>query len=151
MSEILSFADYGFGDGKREGSVHRQRFTVDFDYDVHFTRGLFAPGNRLLADVLDRKREGRRHRALVCIDSGVADAMPDLSARIKAWFHEHQDKAELAGCPEIVPGGEAVKNDWSVVEDLMVAIGNQHLDRQSFVIAIGGGSVLDMVGFVAAL
>jgi 3-dehydroquinate synthase len=33
----------------------------------------------------------------------------------------------------------------------MFAFGNHHLDRQSYVLAIGGGAVLDMIGFVAAL
>lgn len=133
------------------GSVYSQRFSVDFDYDVHFTRGVFDPSSELLLDVLDRRREGRRHRVLVCLDSGVLEAHPDLPRRIKDYAHEHQDRLELVGSPEIVPGGEEAKVDWKIVEDLMVTLGNHHMDRQSFVIAIGGGSVLDMVGFVTAL
>jgi 3-dehydroquinate synthase len=33
----------------------------------------------------------------------------------------------------------------------MTTLGDHHMDRQSFVMAVGGGSVLDMVGFATAL
>jgi 3-dehydroquinate synthase len=137
----------------REGSktVYTQRFSVDFDYEVHFTRGVFAPENPLLLRVLSRKEAGKRHRVFSLIDSGVAEAHPALARSIKDYFHEHQESLELVASPEVVPGGERVKESWTVVEDLMVAFGNQHLDRHSFVLAIGGGSMLDMAGFVTAL
>ncbi|MBI4600730.1 MAG: 3-dehydroquinate synthase [Planctomycetes bacterium] len=135
----------------QDAAVYRQRFSVDFDYEVHFTRDVFRKDNPLLLQVLDRKAEGRRHRVFVCVDSGVAEARPGLIREIKDWFHERQAKAELVASPEVIPGGERAKLGWQTVEDLMVAFGNHHLDRQSFVLAIGGGSVLDMVGFAAAL
>ena len=139
------------GSNRPFGDVVRQRFSVDFDYDVHFTRDVFQSDNSLLLRVLDRNEERRRHRVFVCVDSGVADAHPKLIPQIKAYFHVHQKAAELVAAPQVVTGGEKVKSDWGVVEDLMVTLGNHHLDRQSYVVAIGGGSVLDMVGFVAAL
>ena len=136
---------------RAESSVYRQFFAVPFDYDVHFTRDVFRPQNRLLLEVLDRKKEERRHRVFVCIDRGLAEARADLVREVLDYFHVHQSEVELVNSPEIVPGGEAAKSVFQVVEDLMVALGNQHMDRQSYVMAIGGGSVLDMVGFVTAL
>ena len=124
-----------------------QRFSVPFDYPMHFARDIFDAGNPLLADVIDRRRESRRHRCLVCIDSGVAAAHPQLVARVKAYFHDRPALLELAGEPIVIPGGETAKTGWGPVRDLMWTLGNLHLDRQSFVLAIGGGSVLDMVGF----
>ena len=131
--------------------VYLQRITVPFEYPVCFTRHLFAPENPLLADVLDRRQEGRRHRAAVFIDAGVAAAWPELVKQVKAYFHDRPAALELAGEPSIVPGGEEVKRGWEAVRDVMWTLGNLHLDRQSFVIAIGGGSVLDMVGFAASI
>ncbi len=131
-------------------SVYSQKFSVEFDYDVHFTRSTFDEANEMFLDVLDRRGEGRRHRILVCVDSGVLETHPDLPRKIKDYCHAHQEKVELVGT-ETVPGGEEAKVDWKIVEDLMIALGNNHMDRQSYVVAIGGGSVLDMVGFVAAL
>ena len=49
------------------------------------------------------------------------------------------------------PGGEAVKNDFALVEKFMRLMLEAHLDRQSFVIIVGGGAVMDAVGLAAAL
>lgn len=131
--------------------VYRQEFSVPFDYPVYFTQQTFAADNPLLADVLDRRGEGRRHRAAVYVDAGLAQAQPGLIDRIKEYFHARPGLLELAEPPQVVPGGEAAKNGWGPVRDVMWTLGNLHMDRQSFVIAVGGGAMLDMVGFAASL
>ena len=131
--------------------AHEQRLAVPFDYPVHFTRRLFHLDNPLFARVLDRRGEGRRHRAIVLIDSGVAGAHPALVGRLKEYFHSRPDELELAAPPQVVRGGEEAKRGWDVIRDVLWTIGNLHLDRQSYVVAIGGGAVLDMVGFAASI
>ena len=130
--------------------VYAQSISVPFEYPVIFTRGLLAADNPLLADVLDRLDEGRCHRAMVVVDSGLDQAQPGLQRRIKAYFHAHPQRIELA-CLTVVPGGEVAKTDWDVVRDMMWTIGSTHLDRQSFVVALGGGAMLDMVGFATSI
>lgn len=130
--------------------TYQQSLTVTFEFPVVFTRDLFAADNPLLADVLDRLGERRRHRAMIAIDAGVDQAHPDLQHRIKEYFHAHPDGMELATIT-VLPGGEAAKTGWTVVRDVMWSIGSAHLDRQSFVIAVGGGAMLDMVGFAASI
>jgi 3-dehydroquinate synthase len=49
-----------------------------------------------------------------------------------------------------VPGGEKIKNELFHVEQMQRVLFDHHVDRHSFVIAIGGGAVLDAVGLVAA-
>ena len=49
-----------------------------------------------------------------------------------------------------MPGGEAAKNTPSLVEQIHSHIERVGLCRHSYVLAIGGGSVLDMVGYAAA-
>ena len=152
MTDILHMdSSGGTGSGRPADDVFHQRFSVDFDYEVHFTRNVFRADNELLLGVLNRKGEDRRHRVFVCIDSGVADAHPQLVRQIRDYGHVHQNDIDLVAAPEIVPGGESVKSNWQVVKDLMVSLGGHRLDRQSYVVAIGGGSVLDMVGFVTGL
>ncbi len=131
--------------------TYMQKFSVPFEYPVHFTHGLFAPGNTLLADTIDRLDERRRHRVVVYVDSGTAGAFPELIPQIKEYFHAHPQRLELAGVPAVLPGSEQAKTAWPLVRDVIWNIGNLHLDRQSFVLAIGGGGLLDMVGFAAAI
>ena len=130
--------------------VHSQSLTVPFEFPVIFTRNVFAADNPLLAETMNRLGEGRRHRAMVAIDSGVDAAHRDLQRRIKEYFHAHPARTELATMV-VVPGGEQAKNGWETVREVMWTIGSVHLDRQSFVIVVGGGAVLDMVGFAASI
>jgi 3-dehydroquinate synthase len=129
----------------------QQRITVEWDFPVVFTRALFAPENPVLAAALDRRQENRRHRALVYLDRQVARSRPELAEQVRAYFAAHAAKLELADEVQVVPGGEAVKNDFTLVEGFMRRMLERHLDRQSFVIIIGGGAVMDAVGLAAAL
>jgi len=129
---------------------YQQAFSVSFAYPVHFTHGVFDPGNPVLASVFGPREYGRSHRILVYLDDGVARATPDLPERITAYFKRHAG-LDLLAPPEILAGGEQAKDGWRGVQHVMTQIGNQHLCRHSFVVAVGGGSLLDMVGFAASL
>src|SRR5690625_3222898 len=128
-----------------------QKLSVDFEFPVIFTRGLFQEENPLLKKVCQRLKEGRRHRVLVYLDEGVAEAQPELVSQIQSWFSAYEEELELVALPQIVPGGEAVKNDPELVFDVVRVAKKHKLCRHSFIIAIGGGAVLDMVGLGAAL
>lgn len=128
-----------------------QKISVGFDFPVLFTRGLFEAGNSLLTDVFRRLGEERRHRVLIFLDAGVADALPDLAGQIQSWFAARESELELVAPPQVVPGGEAAKNDLQLVFDVVGTAMEHRLCRHSFVIAIGGGAVLDMVGLASSL
>jgi 3-dehydroquinate synthase len=128
-----------------------QTFSVTFSYPVYFTRGLFSPDNSVLRDLFRQAGERRRHRVLVCLDSGVASSIPGLEGEIRTWFQSNAEDVELMGEPWIVPGGEAAKNDPERVFELIRVAMRHRLCRHSFVMAIGGGGVLDTVGLAAAL
>ncbi len=128
-----------------------QKLTVPFDYPVAFTRGLFDPGNLLLSHTLDRLKEKRRHRVFVCLDAGMVRAQPDLPARITAYFEAHRGTIELAGRIEKVRGGEASKTDFNTVTQAIGWMAERKLCRHSVVMVIGGGSLLDVIGFAASL
>jgi len=131
------------------GSDHG--FSVPFAFPVHFTRNAWDPKNLAIVDTLRRHEPDRRHRVLVVIDDHVARAQPRLRAAILAYFDAHADSLELVSEPVLVPGGEAVKNDLAHPFSLLQVINDVGLDRQSCVAVIGGGAVLDMVSFAAAI
>jgi len=128
-----------------------QQIEVNWDFPVTFTHGLFKPENPVLADTMSRLGEKRRHRAMVFIDSRVATAQPELAAQVSRYFAAHSIRIELAVEPQQVPGGETVKNDFTLVEGFMRLMLEKHMDRQSFIIIIGGGAVMDAVGLAAGL
>jgi 3-dehydroquinate synthase len=73
-----------------ETLTHLQRFSVDYEFPVVFTAGLFSPDNPVLADTLARLEPDRRHRCLVFIDEGVLAARPGLADDIRAYAGRHR-------------------------------------------------------------
>jgi 3-dehydroquinate synthase len=129
----------------------RQEISVSWDFPVTFTHHLFDPANPVFAHTLDRLNEQRRHRVIVFIDSCVAAAHPNLGTQIRFYFGGLPDRLALARAPVIVEGGEGAKNDFNLVERFMRLLLECRMDRQSFVVIIGGGAVMDTVGLAAAL
>jgi 3-dehydroquinate synthase len=128
----------------------RQRLSVPFEYSVGFTEEAFASDNSLLLTLIAEREPAKRHRVLVVIDSGVLEAWPNLAADVPAYFARHASRIELVGPPELVIGGESSKNDPALIQRLHGLFQARHMDRHSFVLILGGGSVLDAVGFAAA-
>ncbi len=123
-------------------------FAVDYLHRLRFTRHAFDPANPVLREVLG-EAEASSGRLVAFVDQGVIDAWPDLAARLKNYVKSVPGFA-VAGDIRCVPGGEAAKNDWSVYEDTVRVIHDEGVCRHSTVLAIGGGAVLDVVGFAAA-
>jgi 3-dehydroquinate synthase len=126
------------------------RFSVPFEYEVRFTRNVFAVDNRSLVDALGRSGSSKRQRCFVVLDAGLCDARPGLESAIANYAAAHESAVELAGEPLVVPGGEQAKNDPSQVVRLQRALADRGIDRHAFCLIAGGGAVLDMAGFAAA-
>ncbi len=127
-----------------------QRFSVPFEYPVVFTRDLLDPGNNTLAWALSRLEPDGEHRAMVVVDQGLAAHWPSVDVEISAYFAQ-RDRLQLAGPVRRVPGGEAAKADSRTVDAVLGWIAEARLDRHAFVVALGGGAMLDAVGYAAAL
>ncbi len=127
-----------------------QSFAVEYEFPVHFTRELFSPANRVFVDTLRRREPERRHRCMVFVDDGVLNVRPRLPAEIEAYAEAHGRHIDLVAPPVAMPGGERVKIDLHFVEDMQRRIIERRIDRHSFVVAVGGGALLDAVGLVAA-
>jgi 3-dehydroquinate synthase len=128
----------------------RQRVRVDFEYPVYFSTGVLHPTNLLLRDLVARSADETPSRLIVVLDGGVAAHYSDLIAQIEEYCQRHRTVISLAAPVLIVPGGEAVKNDPTHVDDIHHLINQAGLCRHSYIVAIGGGAVLDAAGYAAA-
>lgn len=128
----------------------RQTVQVTFEYGVHFTHDLFAASNPLFYDVVSTDAARAPKKILVAIECGVAEARPQLSAAIAAYCKRYPRSLDLVCPPLLVEGGEAAKNTNEVALQVLQSINEHGLDRQSFVVAIGGGALLDVAGYAAA-
>jgi 3-dehydroquinate synthase len=127
-----------------------QSFEVPFAFPVLFTRGAFASDNPVMPRVLAPDPYGVPRKVLVLVDDGVAHAWPGLMRTIPERIDE-TDGIAFAGEITLIPGGERAKNGLAVVEQVARLAARHSVDRQSYVLAIGGGAVLDAVGLGAAL
>ena len=130
--------------------VRLQSFSVTYEYPVVFTRDAFALGNRCLVDALSRREPCKRHRCLICVDEGVLASLPDLASQIENYAAAHTGSIDLVGLVPVA-GGEICKNDPKTIPNLLEILSQRAIDRHSFVIAVGGGAVLDAVGYASTI
>ena len=128
-------------------SVIQRKIQVGWKLSVFFTENVFASGNLTLRNVL---ADAEPRKVLVVLEDALAQSQPNLECEIEKYFSEHADSLQLARSPLFVPGGEAAKNSITIVTDILSQIDRHHIDRQSYLIAIGGGALLDVAGFAAA-
>jgi 3-dehydroquinate synthase len=123
---------------------------VSYRHRVYFTRGVFGAGNDLLKQVLALERSNVIVKALVVVDETLAEAQPHLAADIENYFTRHSAELKLVCAPMIIEGGERAKNSYFHVSEIQSHVEKHHIDRHSYIIAIGGGALLDVVGLAAA-
>jgi 3-dehydroquinate synthase len=131
--------------------IHQQAFALRYGYPVYFTRDCFDPANPCVRRALTRLEGNKRHRVALFMDEGLAHACPALLPRITHYSCIHADAMELVGDVVVVPGGEAIKNQHDYVEHILKDLSARRIDRQSYALAVGGGAMLDAVGFAAAI
>lgn len=125
-------------------------FTVPFVHRLRFTENVIGPDSNVLLDVLEAS-ETQLARVQFWLDEHVQAANPDLVDHLEDFAAQHADRFRLAGNVQVVPGGEDVKNDIHILERMLKVINAHDLDRRSYIVVIGGGAVLDAVGFAAAI
>ena len=118
---------------------------LTFKHRIVFTRDVFGTGLRDLAEVFTDATGEKR--GLILIEDAVARAWPGLESAAREGMRSIG--FEIAGLA-VLPGGEQVKSDDALVREVWRLIDAAHLDRHSYIIAIGGGAFLDAVGFAAA-
>ena len=109
----------------------------DRSYDILIGGGLIAQAGGLIAERLP----GRR--AVILTDSAVG---PLYAGAMQASL----TAAGIASEVMTIPAGEASKS-FDLLQDLLNKALDAGLDRKSFLVALGGGVVGDLGGFLAAI
>ena len=119
-----------------------------FSYPVEFAEDVFGESS-VLADVLKKVTGVQAPKVLIVADLNVVQRTEGLGTKIGRYVQTHG--IQLAGSPVVIAGGEKIKADnlqsaLKVVSALLAA----KLGRDDVVLAIGGGTVLDVAGYAAA-
>lgn len=117
----------------------RLRFTSDcFGADWDQVLSLFAT-------------DTDKSRVQFWIDEGVVTANPDIRNELERRLISSSDRLELTSPLHFVAGGEQVKNDDETIDKIFRQIDQDGLDRRSYICVIGGGALLDGVGYAAGI
>ncbi|MEM8929199.1 MAG: 3-dehydroquinate synthase [Bacteroidota bacterium] len=127
----------------------KKSFEVQFEYQLFFTNKLFTPSNTILKDVFKSFSE-KPVKTLVVIDDGVERTREDLRKEIEWYAHKYERHIDLRQILSI-EGGEKAKVETANLERILKAINDFGICRHSFVLAIGGGAVIDTAGYAAAI
>lgn len=129
----------------------QQVFDIRFEYKVFFTSGLFHQENDVFRSFLRTgKNPGVARKILFVLDEGVVQHHPDLVQQIRAYLID-EPGVRLIEEMVLLPGGEVTKNDPAYFEKIVTAVHRHGVDRHSWLVAVGGGSVLDVAGYAAAV
>ncbi len=123
--------------------------TVSWRHQVFFSDGVFDRFNPTLRDVLV-SGGSRPARVLLVVEEALVRSRPGLPAEIGAYFAAHAPALELVTPPLVMEGGERVKNAYFHVSEIHAHLDRHHIDRHSYLAAVGGGALLDMAGLAAA-
>ena len=132
-------------------------FTVAFTHRLRQTHDIAGSDFATLLSVLQTE-ENQPAKVLLWCDSNLLEANDSRAGGDDESFGDRlegrlrsSNRVELAAPLHGIPGGEACKNSDAVLETLLSLIHQHDLDRRSYVIVAGGGAVLDVAGFAAAI
>ena len=120
-------------------------FSVPFVHRLRVTNNLCEQDYPVLSQLLDGGETGKA-RVLLVAERALQKNAKQLGENLSA-----DPNIDLVAEITWIDGGEASKNSLDQIRSLLQNINATDLDRRSYVIVIGGGAVLDAVGFAAAI
>lgn len=118
------------------------------DYPVEFTVDAFG-SSPALADIIHSLGEGKPPRVLIVADMNVVEHTEGLGTKIGRYVKEHG--LVLAASPVVISGGEKIKADnlQSAIKIVAAAM-SAGIGREDCILALGGGTLLDIAGYAAS-
>ena len=118
------------------------------DYPVEFTVDAFG-SSPVLASLVHSLGEGKPPRVLIVADMNVVEHTEGLGTKIGRYVKEHG--LVLAASPVVVSGGEKIKADnlQSAIKIVAAAM-SAGIGREDCILALGGGTILDVAGYAAS-
>ena len=118
------------------------------DYEVRIVDDVFDADNPALADLLKGITGSDEPHVMLVADSNVVHRTEGLGTKIGRYVQTHG--ITLIGSPVVLGGGEKAKSDdMDGVKKIAAAAVNAKVGANDVMLVIGGGTVLDVAGYIA--
>lgn len=124
-----------------------QFFDVPFNYNVFFTENLFDINNFTFLNLF---KNSEISNIIMIFDEKFLKYHIYLSDKILNYFEFYSDFIKLKIFPVIFSGGEKSKNSLTDIQLIYKLVNEYKLCRQSYIVVLGGGSLIDAVGYAAS-
>ncbi len=120
-------------------------FSVPFQFPVFFIDDIFAQAE-IFNTILGERASSPF--ILPIVEQAVVDKFPSLLADLQKLLQQLglENLASL-----VLLGGEQGKNTPEIIPNIIDKCIEHNIDRHSYILAIGGGAFIDMVGYAAAI
>lgn len=125
-------------------------FVVPQTFRFRTTHDVLGKDAATLIDLLEASGDSPP-RVVVFYDASLTHADHDFYKRLVNLLNDAANRIQLVDEPRAIGGGEACKNDPALIDGLLDFFHQHLLDRRSYVVVIGGGAVLDAVGYAASI
>ncbi len=130
-------------------NMARKSTKTEAKYPIKVVEDVFAEGETTLAEVLREATGSESPRVAVVADQNVVQRTEGLGRKMGAYFQANG--ITLAAAPVVMSGGEKIKSDnFQSAATVANALLDAKVGARDVVIALGGGTVLDVAGFAAA-
>jgi 3-dehydroquinate synthase len=119
-----------------------------YNYPIEFVDDVFGESSEL-ADAIKKHSKSSEPRILLVADMNVVHRTEGLGSKIGKYLQAHG--ISLAASPVVIAGGEKIKVDnLQSALKIVSAILEAKLGVDDCVVALGGGSLLDVAGYAAS-
>lgn len=132
----------------RDDNVFDIRFDVPQIQRLRFTRDLIDEDFAVLSALIEPSGPAPA-KVQIWVDEALRAPRAARLARLHALLSK-DSRIDVVDKIHYLPGGEGAKRDPRLIEAILSAFNTANLDRRSYVLVVGGGAVLDAVGFAAA-
>jgi len=119
-------------------------FSVEWTHRLRCTQNAFQEGG-VLDEVFCQLQP---LTTFIVVDEGLFSANASLRSSLLTW----QERSKFATSePLIITGGESAKNNTATIQTILDGVNTNNICRKSCIFVIGGGAVLDAVGYAASI
>ncbi|MBR7180267.1 MAG: iron-containing alcohol dehydrogenase [Kiritimatiellae bacterium] len=134
---------------KKDADSATLRWTESGETVVKTLFGLFDGGGAVFAQTIREATGSSSPRIFLVADSNVVQKTASLGVKIGKTLSAAGFK--MAAMPVIIAGGERVKDDgFATLKRIMTAVLEAKLTPGDVLLAIGGGTILDVAAYAAA-